>query len=137
MYIHALTSIIQWKLWRKRNNIKHEGKEVNGQRLIFNITRNFRMLHILRKSKLEFSYKCPGIQKDFEQLKTKVRVTKVLWKFPVEGWVMHKLNGASRGNSRASSYAFYLRDMYGYLIYAKCAIIQDRNNMDEQTIAIL
>lgn len=48
-----------------------------------------------------------------------LKVTKVEWKISYEGWVKYNTDGASRGNPRVSSYAFYLRDDKGDLMYAR------------------
>lgn len=61
--------------------------------------------------------------REFE-LKTKIKVTKVVWKYPHEGLVMYNTNGASKGNSGARSYIFFLRDVQGDLLYAKGAPIE-------------
>lgn len=137
MYFKALPDIILLELWKKRNSLKHERKDVTEQRLIFNITRNMRMLPKVRKLKLEFSYNWPGILKDFEQLKPTVKVTTVLWKFPMKEWVKYNADGASRENPGNSSFAFCLRDIHYDSLYAKGSIIEDTNNMEAEEIAIL
>lgn len=46
-----------------------------------------------------------------------MKFTKVLWKFPEEDWAKYNTNGAFRGKSGISSYAFCLRNEKGDLIY--------------------
>lgn len=75
------------------------------------------MLLKVRKPSHEFSYAQSVILKDFEHIRKKVKVTKVLWEFPQEGWIKYNADGASRGNLRVSSYAFYHRNEHGYLLY--------------------
>lgn len=61
MYFKALSGLIIWESWKRRNGKKHERKEVNVQRMVLNIIRNMRMLLMVRKPKLVFSADWPGI----------------------------------------------------------------------------
>lgn len=45
-----------------------------------------------------------------------MRVTKVIWEFPQQGWVKYNTDGASRGNPGISSYAFCIRNKQGDLL---------------------
>lgn len=73
-YFQGLPRIIIWELWRRRNNIKHEVKNIIGQRMMYNITRNLKMLLKISKLNLEFCYEWPGILKEFQQLNTELEV---------------------------------------------------------------
>lgn len=59
------------------------------------------------------------------------------WNFPDEGWRKYNTNGASRGNSRVSSYAFCLRDATGVLIHAEGARIEETKNCEAEAYAIV
>ncbi|KAH0642524.1 hypothetical protein KY290_034106 [Solanum tuberosum] len=67
----------------------------------------------------------------------KMKVKKVLWEFPPEGWVKYNTDGASRGNLGLSSYAFCLRDDRGDIHYAERATLENTTNTVAETKAIL
>lgn len=54
-YYQAIPSMIILELWKSRNSIKHDGKNISASRVISNITRNLDMLVKVRKSKKRFS----------------------------------------------------------------------------------
>ncbi|KAK6802417.1 hypothetical protein RDI58_000197 [Solanum bulbocastanum] len=66
-----------------------------------------------------------------------MKVKKVLWEFPPEGWVKYNTDGASRGNPGLSSYAFCLRDDRGDIHYAEGATLENTTRTVVETKAIL
>lgn len=53
----------------------------------------------------------------------------VVWKPKEEGWITCNTNGASKGNPGHSAYGFCLRNIEGYLLYAKAQSIRLASNM--------
>lgn len=70
---------------------------------------------------MTFQGSCPGILKELEIYKLRVKVIKVLWEFPPLGWVKYNIDGASMGNPGPSSHAFCVRNEEGDLLHAKAA----------------
>lgn len=68
------------------------------------------MLVKVKKPTQEYPHVWPDILKDLEHSRSKVKVTKVYWKCPKEGWVKYNTDRASRGNLSISSYASFLID---------------------------
>lgn len=71
---------------------------------------------------------------ELEQGRPKLRVIKVEWRFPDEGWLKYNTNGASKGNPGVSSAAFCLRDHKGDLVYAEGAKIDDITNTKAEDV---
>ncbi|KAH0715838.1 hypothetical protein KY284_008743 [Solanum tuberosum] len=61
----------------------------------------------------------PGMLSELEKYRPRMKVTKVLWEYPPEGWLKYNTDGASRGNPGLSSYAFCLRNDRGDIKYAE------------------
>lgn len=117
--------------------MKHEGKKTSLTRIILNVTRNIGMLIQLRRGGDKVPSSWPEIIKTLETRGTKLKVTKVMWEYPPEGWHKYNTDGASRGNPGISSYAFVLRDERGDVIYAEGAIIENTTNTVAEARAIL
>ncbi|KAH0777413.1 hypothetical protein KY290_008824 [Solanum tuberosum] len=105
----ALPSFVIWELWRRRNRMKHEGRKTSVSRIIYNVTRNM----------------------------PRMKVTKVLWEYPPEGWLKYNTDGASRGNPGLSSYAFCLRNDRGDIKYAEGGSMENTTNTVAEAKAIL
>ncbi|PHU00766.1 hypothetical protein BC332_30553 [Capsicum chinense] len=95
------------------------------------------MLLKVRKPTLEFPNELTDILREFQKLRVKIKVTKVICETPKEDWAKYNTDGAVRGGSGESSYAFFLRDVEGDLIYDKGALIEDTNSVQAEAIAIL
>lgn len=67
----------------------------------------------------------------------KLKVVKVLWEFPMEGWIKVNSDGASRGNPGMSAISFCVRDDRGDIIHAYGQEIQDTTNTKAEAVAIL
>ncbi|KAK4722571.1 hypothetical protein R3W88_012804 [Solanum pinnatisectum] len=61
----------------------------------------------------------PGMVSELENYRPRMKVIKVLWEYPPEGWLKYNTDGASRGNPCLSSYAFCLRNDRGDIKYAE------------------
>nr|XP_033512782.1 uncharacterized protein LOC117277459 [Nicotiana tomentosiformis] len=66
-----------------------------------------------------------------------LKVTKVIWEFPNEGWIKVNTDGASRGNPGRSSIGYVLRDEEGDVIYALGREIPPVTNNEAEALAIL
>lgn len=95
------------------------------------------MLLKVRNLNQEFPYSWPDILKELEQRRLKLKITKVLWKFLEEGRVKYNTDGALGGNPDIGSYAFFLRDEYGDLIYTQGDRIEETTNVETEVCAIL
>ncbi|KAK6794387.1 hypothetical protein RDI58_007840 [Solanum bulbocastanum] len=110
-YYRVVPCFVTWELWRRRNKMKHEGKKTSLPR--------------------------PEMLKELDAYRTKMNVTKVIWEFPLTGWVKYNTDGASRGNPGLSSYAFCLRDDKGDIMYAEGKMIETTTNTVAEAKAIL
>ncbi|KAH0704871.1 hypothetical protein KY289_009947 [Solanum tuberosum] len=136
-FYRALPSFTIWELWRKRNRMKHEGKQTSVARVIHNITRNMYMLVRLRKPFMTCPVNWPDMLLEWTSYKPKMKVKRVLWEFPPNGWVKYNTDGASRGNPGLSSYAFVLRNAKGDVEYVERASIENTTNTVAEAKAIL
>lgn len=64
-------------------------------------------------------------------------INKENWYFPEDFLAKYNIDGASRGNLCISSYAFYIRDEHGDLIYVEVPKIEDTSNVEADAYAIL
>lgn len=67
----------------------------------------------------------------------RLKVTKVLWDLPEQGWVKVNTDGVSRGNPDRSSIGFVLRDREGDMRYARGKKIHEVTNTEAEASAIL
>lgn len=116
-YYRVLPSFIIWELWRRRNKMKHEGKRISVARITHNVTRSLFVMLQIRKLNMTRSSDWPGMIREMETYCPKMKVKKVLWEFPPEGWVKYNTDGTSRGNPGLNSYALCLRDDRGDIHY--------------------
>lgn len=60
--------------------------------------------------------------------------TGILWQLPPTGWIKYNIDGVCRGSDGTTSYAFFIEDGVGDLLYAQADEIQDAtNNIAEAT----
>lgn len=119
------------------NSMKNDGKNMTCQRVIHNITRNLRLLLMVTKPTQEFLYYWSIIIKELEEVRSSIKVTKVIWEILKAGRVKYNIDGASRGNPEASSYAYYLRNDHGDLLYIKRTNMEDTTNKEVEVAGIL
>lgn len=79
----------------------------------------------------------PDMPYMMEGYKPRLKVNKVLWEFPIAGWIKINTDGASRGNPGKSSVGFCLRNEHGDLIYARAKEIQEMTNTQAEARAML
>ncbi|XP_060196277.1 uncharacterized protein LOC132625704 [Lycium barbarum] len=72
-----------------------------------------------------------------EEGTNRLKIIKVVWKFPPSGWLLCNTDGASRGNPGRSAYGFCLRNIDGNLIYAQAADIGITTNTNAEVMAIV
>uniref|UniRef100_A0A1S4AMC6 RNase H type-1 domain-containing protein n=1 Tax=Nicotiana tabacum TaxID=4097 RepID=A0A1S4AMC6_TOBAC len=77
------------------------------------------------------------IRRVIYQYTPKLKVTKVLWELPTQGWIKVNCDGASRGNPSRSSIGYALRDDEGNIKYACGKVIHDTTNNEAEALAIL
>ncbi|XP_055815758.1 uncharacterized protein LOC129885490 [Solanum dulcamara] len=136
-YYRAIPNFIIWKLWRRRNRMKDEGKKLSIQRVIHNITKNIFMMLQMRKPNMKCPCNWPDMIKELKSYSPKMKAIRVLWDFPPVGWLKYNIDGASRGNPSISSYAFCLRNESGDLLYVERATIENTTNSVAEAKTIL
>ncbi|XP_019264407.1 PREDICTED: uncharacterized protein LOC109242038 [Nicotiana attenuata] len=72
-----------------------------------------------------------------ENYTPRLKYDKVVWEFPMEGWIKVNTDGASRGNPGRSSIGFCLRDASGEVKYAMGREITEGSNNEAEAVAIL
>ncbi|XP_016461411.1 uncharacterized protein LOC107784749 [Nicotiana tabacum] len=72
-----------------------------------------------------------------EQFTPPLKVTKVLWEMPPQGWIKVNCDGASRGNPGRSSIGYTLRDDEGNINYACGMLIHETTNNEAEALAIV
>lgn len=72
-----------------------------------------------------------------ENYTPKLKFEKVLWEFPLEGWIKANTDGASRGNPGRSSIGVCLRDEYGDVQYAAGREINEGSNNEAEAEAMV
>ncbi|XP_075083401.1 uncharacterized protein LOC142167142 [Nicotiana tabacum] len=82
-------------------------------------------------------HKWPDLIQNLEQYTPVLKVTKVFWEFPFEGWIKVNTDGASRGNHGRRSISFVLRDEDGDVIYALGREVPPATNNEAEALAIL
>lgn len=66
-----------------------------------------------------------------------LKFEKVIWEFPLEGWIKVNTDGASRGNPDRSAIDFSVRNEFGDLRYAIRKEINEVSNTEAEAIAIV
>lgn len=66
-----------------------------------------------------------------------MKVTKVVWDFPDQGWMKVNTDGVSRGNPGKSAIGFVVRDEEGDVKFAWGKKIQKATNTEAETLTIL
>lgn len=72
-----------------------------------------------------------------ENYTLKLKVHKVLWEFPMDGWIKFNTDGASRGNPGRSSIGFCMRNELGDVVYARGKEVHETTNTVAEAMAIL
>ncbi|XP_019257820.1 PREDICTED: uncharacterized protein LOC109236045 [Nicotiana attenuata] len=132
----ALPSIIVWELWKRRNSNKH-GEPVTTNRVVYQVCTTIQSLIKVRKPRIvQVPFRWPNILRMMENYTPRLKISKVLWEFPMHGWTKINTDGASRGNP-GSSIGFCLRNEHGDLMYACGKEIQQVTNTQAESMAIL
>lgn len=130
-------SIIGWELWKRRNIYKY-GDAVSIRRVIYKVSSSFQALVRVRKPQLHnVPHKWPDLLYVLENYIPKLKIDKVMWEFPIEGWTKIDKDGASKGNPGRSAIGYCLRDEQGDIIHASGKEIQDSTNTEAEAVAIL
>ncbi|XP_009784324.2 uncharacterized protein [Nicotiana sylvestris] len=132
-----LPSIILWELWKRRNSYKH-GEAVTIRRVIYQVSTIIQSLVRLRKPGLvNVPQIWPNLLHMMEHYTPPLKVTKVLWEMPPQGWIKVNCDGASRGNPGRSSIGYALRDDEGDIKYACGKLIHDTTNNVAEALEIV
>nr|XP_033509856.1 uncharacterized protein LOC117274635 [Nicotiana tomentosiformis] len=73
----------------------------------------------------------------YQNYTPKLKLEKVIWEFPLEGWIKVNNDGSCRGNPGRSSIGFCLRDEAGDLKYAIGREIIEGSNNEAEAMAIV
>ncbi|XP_060211852.1 uncharacterized protein LOC132639424 [Lycium barbarum] len=150
---NIVPSIIVWELWKKRNGDKHNNK-VTDARVIYQASTLIQQLVRLRKPGIQHvPHRWPEILQILESFVPRLKVTKVLWEFLVEGVWKCNIDGATRGNLKGvwkcntdgatrvnpgrSSYAFCVRTHNGDLVHPCAKEMQEGTNTESEVKALL
>jgi len=82
-------------------------------------------------------HKWPELIQKLEKYTPDLKVTKVIWELPNEGWIKVNTDGASREDSGRSSIGYVMRDEQGDIIYALGKEITHGTNNEAEAVAIL
>lgn len=82
-------------------------------------------------------HKWPDLIRKMEQYTPDLKVTKVIWECPIEGWIKVNTDGASKGSSERSSIGFVVRDEEGDVIYVLGKEIPHATNNEAEALAIV
>ncbi|XP_075080475.1 uncharacterized protein LOC107786790 [Nicotiana tabacum] len=134
--LQALPSFICWELWKRRNSLKH-GEVVSVSRVIYQVSNKLQSLIKLRKPGLHVPHKWQDMLLVLENYTPKLKFEKVLWEFPLEGWIKANTDGASRGNPGRSSIGVCLRDEYGDVQYVAGREINEGSNNEAEAEAMV
>ncbi|XP_019242354.1 PREDICTED: uncharacterized protein LOC109222448, partial [Nicotiana attenuata] len=134
--MQALPSCIVWELWKRRNSLKH-GEGVSVSRVIYQVSTHIQHLVQMRKPNIQVPHRWSNLLTMMENYTPRLKYEKVLWEFPMEGWIKVNTDGASRGNPGRSSIGFCLRDASGDVKYALGREITEGSNNEAEVVAIL
>ncbi|XP_019240114.1 PREDICTED: uncharacterized protein LOC109220105 [Nicotiana attenuata] len=134
--MQALPSCIVWELWKRRNSLKH-GEGVSVSRVIYQVSTHLQHLVQMRKPNIQVPHRWSNLLTMMENYTPRLKYEKVLWEFPMEGWIKVNTDGASRGNPGRSSIGFCLRDASGDVKYALGREITEGSNNEAEAVAIL
>lgn len=128
--------IIVWELWKRRNARRH-GKELSISSLIYYCQNSIYLFVRKRYPGISIPTDWEGIISVLQEYKPKLYYYPVTWTMPEEGWSKCNTDGASKGNPRISSYAFYIRDYHGNLEYAEAKVFRVMSNMEAEVKGFL
>uniref|UniRef100_A0A3Q7IXR0 Reverse transcriptase domain-containing protein n=1 Tax=Solanum lycopersicum TaxID=4081 RepID=A0A3Q7IXR0_SOLLC len=114
-FYRALPSFVIWEIYETQ---REENISVTNHI-------HFHLRHPRRKGPSD----CPGMLRVLENYRPMMKVIKVLWECPPEGWLKHNTGAVSRGNLGLSSYAFCLRNHRGDIKYAEGGSMENTTNM--------
>ncbi|XP_060177980.1 uncharacterized protein LOC132607916 [Lycium barbarum] len=129
--------ILTEELWKKINGDKHDNK-VTDERVIYQASTLIQQLVKLRKPCIQkVPHRWPEILHILESFVPKLKVTKVVWSFPMESAWKCNADGATRGNPGRSSFAFCVRDHKGDLVHAFAKEMEESTNTELEARALL
>ncbi|XP_075082707.1 uncharacterized protein LOC142166891 [Nicotiana tabacum] len=114
------------------------GERVTISRVIFQVSSTTQYLVRFRKHSIQrVPHRWTDVLHMMENYTPKLKIVKVLWEFPMIGWIKINTDGASTGNPGRSSIGFCIKDELGDVIYACGKTIQETTNTVAEALAIL
>ncbi|XP_070005263.1 uncharacterized protein [Nicotiana sylvestris] len=134
--MQVLPSWIVWELWKRRNSLNY-GKVVSISRVIYQVSTTLQALVQERKPGLQVPHKWQDLITMLEHYTPSLKFEKVIWEFPLEGWIKVNTDGSSRGNPGRSTIGYCLRDESGDVRYALGRVIAEGSNNKAEAVAIV
>nr|XP_016433563.1 PREDICTED: uncharacterized protein LOC107760057 [Nicotiana tabacum] len=134
--IQALPSCIVWELWKRRNNFKY-GEAVSISRVIYQVSITLQALVQVRKPGIQVPHKWHDLLAMLENYTTRLKVEKVIWELPMEGWIKINTDGESRGNPGKRAIEFCVRDEAEEVKYAIGREITEGSNTEAEVVEIV
>ncbi|KAK4721269.1 hypothetical protein R3W88_011502 [Solanum pinnatisectum] len=133
---NAITGLLLWQIWKRRNRTRH-GDKMNVQEMMIEVNRNLHRLAIFRYPWLRnIPEDWPNLVHFCEGYKP-ILVPKVIhWKPPMEGTYKCNSDGASKGNPRQSAGGFCIRDWKGEFIFVATYDLGIRTGLEAETSAM-
>ncbi|KAK6777808.1 hypothetical protein RDI58_024526 [Solanum bulbocastanum] len=131
-----MPTIIMWIIWKRRNEIKHGGKDTfiemvwQVQDLVWKLIKTLYSWMKIGKTSW------PHTIALLKECKPRLYCLGVTWKFPEKDKLKCNTDGACWGNPRNCASAFYVRDEKRDLIYAKARGIKIGTNTEAEVYAI-
>nr|XP_016513320.1 PREDICTED: uncharacterized protein LOC107830307 [Nicotiana tabacum] len=121
---------------KRRNSLKYR-EIVSVSRVIYQVSTTLQALVQVRKPSLRVPHRWQELLSMLENYTPRLKVDKVLWEFPMEGWIKVNIDGASRRNPGRSSIGFCVRDEVGDLRYTLGMEIAEGSNTEAEAVAIV
>ncbi|XP_070039454.1 uncharacterized protein [Nicotiana tomentosiformis] len=135
--MQALPSYVVCELWKKRNSMKC-GDVVSTSRVIYQVSSTLQALVKVRKPGVHnVPHKWHELLAIMENYTPRLKVSKVIWELPGEGWIKVNTDGASRGNPGRSAIGYCVRDEYRDIVFAAGKEINETTNTEAEAEAIV
>lgn len=111
--------VVFWELLKRKNIIKHGGT-MSVNRVIYQVTQPIHLLLKTRRPSFQnILSRWLEMRTALESYTPRLKITKVLRKFPPLKWYKCNTDGASSGNIGRGSFEICLRNYAGDLLYAQ------------------
>ncbi|XP_019234932.1 PREDICTED: uncharacterized protein LOC109215344 [Nicotiana attenuata] len=135
--MQALPSCVVWELWKRRNSMKY-GDAVSTSRVIYQVLSILQGLVQVRKPGVRnVPHKWHELLSMMENYTPRLKVDKVCWELPGEGWLKVNTDGASRRNPGRSAIGYCVSNETGDVCYALGKEINEAINTEAEAVAIV